>query len=1087
MTDAVRKSANFTCIISLLEVFLPLLGVLLPPRIVGAAPGDQDPTFPETIAENISSMAVEKDGTVWLAIGRLSSFRGENAQAIVKLLPGGNVDPEFSLGAGFEAFSGSTEISVLLPDSHHRIYVGVAFDKFNGVESHLVRLFSNGSLDPEFTPNLQRMPGRLNRLLKLSPDGMRLYVDQGFDRADGKSVSGLFRLEAETGRLDGRFVVSATGGMISGETNDGRVFLTGAPDGLGGLLRLWQDGSEDQSLVPELTQESFGFHTALPLPDGRILAYYSQSGQVVQMWSEGVLDSTFQKTIGHQYRGEGAGIVRLSDGRVLVGGHTLLLSSGEIDPDFVLQGVSRNQIHLFGTDERNVWVAWYDQELFAYRVTMHTLGEAEGDDIGAVDFGFDRFIADEGSKSARAVLRRSGSARAAASATCRLVAESAVEGMHYTGVEVTAAFAPDEREAGLTVPLIDDEFPGAERTFKVELTSVTGARMGTRVEAQVVVLDDDRAGVFSISNLPLDYMHAYRTEGIDLSKPLFITRTAGAEGAVDVSYEVLPLTAEPEDFAVLEGTVHFASGQTTAELPTGLVDDEIAEESPETARFVLTASSAGLIGYSKCTLSIWDDDFPRHAEVAPFRNDGPAVVRTLALLPDHRIVAGGVGEIRFSVHFPDGSRDNTWNTQPDATVRGLAVDTKGRILAGWEFTSWGGQKANHIARLTPEGMPDPAFFASGDAGPNGTVHSVRCLPDGRIMICGEFTRVGGKPVTGVARLFDDGSVDPAFLTPTLRGDGETPTKLEVIEVLPDGRIYLAGESLVVSDLEPSSRRLVRLHADGAVDSGFDADPALFSNSIKAVLPLPDGSVLVGGEFATLFGGRLLKLKNDGTLDQSFKSYRSGANDSVRVLLGLPDGRILVGGFFTTLNRVSTGAGAIIDGDGVVRTTFVGLSPYVFTAVFAKNQFAYFGGNPNNRNIRGFSVLPPPHALYESGALWARYHFSPNPVVEETFWIQDNDGDGLTNFDEYQLATDPLTPDLPRQPIVRWSATGILEIKFHGNWAALDVNFELQSSMDGIEWLPMNRNEWSMSRDGLSLIASIPIMRETKAIRLFRGK
>ena len=166
---------------------------------------------------------------------------------------------------------------------------------------------------------------------------------------------------------------------------------------------------------------------------------------------------------------------------------------------------------------------------------------------------------------------------------------------------------------------------------------------------------------------------------------------------------------------------------------------------------------------------------------------------------------------------------------------------------------------------------------------------------------------------------------------------------------------------------------------------------------------------------------------------------------------------------------------------------MGLSPYVFTAVFAKNQFAYFGGNPNNRNIRGFSVLPPPHALYESGALWARYHFSPNPVVEETFWIQDNDGDGLTNFDEYQLATDPLTPDLPRQPIVRWSATGILEIKFHGNWAALDVNFELQSSMDGIEWLPMNRNEWSMSRDGLSLIASITIMRETKAIRLFRGK
>ena len=119
---------------------------------------------------------------------------------------------------------------------------------------------------------------------------------------------------------------------------------------------------------------------------------------------------------------------------------------------------------------------------------------------------------------------------------------------------------------------------------------------------------------------------------------------------------------------------------------------------------------------------------------------------------------------------------------------------------------------------------------------------------------------------------------------------------------------------MVSDLEPSSRRLVRLHADGAVDSGFDADPALFSNSIKAVLPLPDCSVLVGGEFSTLFGGRLLKLKNDGTLDQSFKSYRSGANDSVRVLLGLPDGRILVGGFFTTLNRVSTGAGAIIDGD-----------------------------------------------------------------------------------------------------------------------------------------------------------------------------
>ena len=75
-----------------------------------------------------------------------------------------------------------------------------------------------------------------------------------------------------------------------------------------------------------------------------------------------------------------------------------------------------------------------------------------------------------------------------------------------------------------------------------------------------------------------------------------------------------------------------------------------------------------------------------------------------------------------------------------ALSRSIAVQSDGKILVGGGFSSIGGQTRNYIARLNADGTADMTF--NPDA--NDAVISIALQADGKILVGGYFTSIGGQ-------------------------------------------------------------------------------------------------------------------------------------------------------------------------------------------------------------------------------------------------------------------------------------------------------------------------------------------------------
>jgi hypothetical protein len=76
------------------------------------------------------------------------------------------------------------------------------------------------------------------------------------------------------------------------------------------------------------------------------------------------------------------------------------------------------------------------------------------------------------------------------------------------------------------------------------------------------------------------------------------------------------------------------------------------------------------------------------------------------------------------------------------------VQADGRILVGGRFTLLGGQTRNHLARLNADGTLDAGF----NPGANGDVFALAVQANGKILVGGAFTTLGGQPRNYIARL-----------------------------------------------------------------------------------------------------------------------------------------------------------------------------------------------------------------------------------------------------------------------------------------------------------------------------------------------
>ncbi len=310
----------------------------------------------------------------------------------------------------------------------------------------------------------------------------------------------------------------------------------------------------------------------------------------------------------------------------------------------------------------------------------------------------------------------------------------------------------------------------------------------------------------------------------------------------------------------------------------------------------------------------------------------------------------------------------------DGIVAHIQKAGAGKFIVVGDFTRVNGDKRNQIARIHSDGSTDSDFNAG--EGADQQIDSVIVQPDGKVLIAGSFSRVGGLPRLGLARLEPDGRVDRSFDP----GVGSRP----VLALQPDGKIVCAdwggvtrlfpngspdwefgvstlllvnrgttglyrkpkpplgpapidlalgvdGNILVNESQEnPWGRRIVRLTSQGDIEPSFASDThgpveygfhPLSTPDGSRILSLPDGSSVMVGYFDDSNEPnlpRLRKLTPTGRVDSSFQAIANDYISSVRVT---HDGKLLIGGSFTQVNGLPRNRIARLLSSGSLDPTF----------------------------------------------------------------------------------------------------------------------------------------------------------------------
>jgi uncharacterized delta-60 repeat protein len=317
------------------------------------------------------------------------------------------------------------------------------------------------------------------------------------------------------------------------------------------------------------------------------------------------------------------------------------------------------------------------------------------------------------------------------------------------------------------------------------------------------------------------------------------------------------------------------------------------------------------------------------------------------------------------------------NFASNSYVVTTALQPDGKMLVAGYFSSVGGYTRNHLVRLNTDGTVDATF----NPNPDGDVNCVVVQDDGKIVVGGWFNTIGGQARNYIARLNADGTVDSTF-------DPNAGYAVNCLALQPDGKILLGGE---FDTLQPNGaatatarHRIARVNADGSLDTSFDPNP---SNSVNCLLLQPNGKIVLGGGFTTLQPNGaatqttrnfIARVNADGTLDTTFDP---NANNGVRSLALQPDGKIVLGGLFTTLQP--NGAASVtprdyiarVNVDGSLDTSFDpnGAREFPISSItalaFQADGDLLFGGQSHLARANADGSLDPTFGIRVSGHIW----------------------------------------------------------------------------------------------------------------------
>jgi len=676
---------------------------------------------------------VLKDSTGRLVVGGLfDSYAGAAAGNVVRLNQDLSVDQTFDTGVGFDGVVSGGAI-----DSSGRILLTGDFANYKGASAgRLIRLNPDGSVDTTFSVGTG-----------LSAEGYGCVIDSQeriivhglFTSYNGTTANRIVRLTA-TGSVDPSFAYSSPGfnGAVNRVALDSseRIWAGGAFTTYGGfgtfnrIVALNQDGTV-------YTGATFGtgfnstVNAILHQSDGRVLvsgAFTTYRGvnvpRLVRLNADGSPDSTFPSTT---YNGPQAAwkMAQLSDGKILAGGGMVYFDDAPV-----------NTLFKFST------ASVVDQAFSAPAINGYIRDFVEHDGVVTLVGPFSAFMGD-------------GS-----------VARDLVK------VREDSTADPAFSSGGFRLPLTrSDNIQDIQRIG--DRTAVVGGFLSyaglTSVGMAIITATGGMAPGFNLGD-----GFQFQVGG----RPYCIAPTTWGEIYVGGQFTAFNNETTPT-FIRIDQSGNKVSPDIVSFPGYGAINSVLRARIDYRDRIIIRGTS--LTSYGTYSVNNVARLNPDSLSVDVTFNAGTGLAVTAAqhgwfdIDRSNRIIfTGDIGSYD-STSVPkicrvreDGSLDLTFNTGTgfNRFTHGAIIQDDGRVVVWGYFDTFNGGTASAIVRLNDDGTVDPSF--SSGLGFGGGVFAFpivyHCSIDkeGRIIACGSFTYYDGYPVSNLARINPDGSLDKTF-------------------------------------------------------------------------------------------------------------------------------------------------------------------------------------------------------------------------------------------------------------------------------------------------------------------------------------
>jgi uncharacterized delta-60 repeat protein len=829
----------------------------------------------------VRAVLVQPDGKIVVG-GGFTSYNGNAAAPdyVLRLNADGSLDTSFNYnGTGLNSL-----VYALALQSDGKILVGGIFTSYNGnaaAPDGVLRLNDDGSLDTSFNSG-GTGTNRTVFALSLQADG-KVLVGGSVTSYNGNTAApdNIFRLNTD-GSLDTNFNSGGTGPSnltyaLAVQPN-GKILVGGlftdyngnaaAPDN---ILRLNADGSLDPSFNVNGTGADGDVRALTLQPDGKVVvggvfSRYNGSGliksSILRLNSNGSLDTGFNSS-GVGLNASVRALAIQPDGKVMVGGDFTSYNSSAEAPDYVLR------LNTDGSLDTQFNRGGMGADRFVYALVL------QPDNKILVGGLLTKYNQEEATYN-----------------LLRLRSDGSLDSKKPTGLSYR--WSTGATEASITVTQ-----PGL---YQVTATTPDGTGYSNVVAVNappVVTVQVTPTGPLTLSAGNSARLTATATT------PGFNGGGSGFNGNVHA------VVVQPDGKVLVGGSFTAYNG-----------DDAAPDQ-------LLRLNADGTL----------DTSFNAGGSGAN------STVTQLVMLPNGQILVGGyftsynvdaAAPDRLLRLNADGTLDKSFNPGGsgfDYWVDALVVQSNGKIVVGGRFTTYNGAVAqDYVLRLNANGTLDSSFNPGG-TGANNFVQALAIQPDGKLVIGGFFSAYNGVAAAPdrLLRLNGDGTLDTSFNP----GEASVNNPVYSLVVQPDGKVLAGGLFTSYNGVAAAPDYLLRLNTNGTLDTNFNPGGSGPDGAVQTLYRLPDGKLLVGGEFRNYSGAaapdRVLRLNPNGTLDTGFNSAGAGANSNVFALAIQPDGKILAGGNFTSYNGTAAAPDYLLrlNTDGTLNTTTTSLPGATF--------------------------------------------------------------------------------------------------------------------------------------------------------------